>query len=429
MICVVGINHTTAPVAIREKFSSSDEEAVSLLKDLLSLSTIDEAVFLSTCNRSELYLVASVDNADEFRRDILERLRSWKNAKEEEMDCFYHYRNSHAVRHVLGVAAGLDSMVLGENQVLGQLKQAYRLSATRGMTGRVLDRLFHKAFESGKRVRTETRLNKGSSSVSSTAVELAVDTLEELHDKSALLVGTGEAGTLVLQTLSDRGCSRLYVTGRNPERSAELSAHYSAKSCEYGAVMERLHEYDLVIVSTSAPQPVIRSEQILRLSSELQSPLLIIDLSVPRNVEVPLECPALVHLYNVDDLQARAERTKARRSAEVEQAQLILNSQRDEFLAWLSSLQLSPTIHKLKQKTQSLYVEQLASLKKKIPAEEYQRLEEFTSYLEGRWLGLIIRNLRNLTEGGRNLGYIEMLHSLFQLEAQEENKDEMDGGR
>ncbi|MDZ7794490.1 MAG: glutamyl-tRNA reductase [Spirochaetia bacterium] len=428
MICVVGINHTTAPVAIREKFSSSDEEIVSLLKDLLSLSTIDEAVFLSTCNRSELYLVAGPENADEFRRDILEQLRNWKNAEEEEMDCFYHYRNSHAVRHVLGVAAGLDSMVLGENQVLGQLKQAYRLSATRGMTGRILDRLFHKAFESGKRVRTETQLNKGSSSVSSTAVELAVESLESLHDKSALLVGTGEAGTLVLQSLSDRGCGELYVTGRNPERSAEAAAQYGAKFREYGAVMESLHEYDLVLVSTAATQPVIRSEHILRLSSRLQSPLLIMDLSVPRNVEVPPECPALVHLYNVDDLQALTERTKARRSAEVEKAQLILNSQRDEFLAWLSSLQLSPTIHKLKQKTQSLYEEQLASLKKKIPAEEYQRLEEFTSYLEGRWLGLIIRNLRKLTEGGRNLGYIEMLHTLFQLEEQEKNKDELDGG-
>lgn len=429
MICVVGINHTTAPVAIREKFSSSDEETVSLLKDLLSLSTIDEAVFLSTCNRSELYLVASTENADVFRRDILEQLRSWKNAKEEEMDCFYHYRNSHAVRHVLGVAAGLDSMVLGENQVLGQLKQAYRLSATRGMTGRILDRLFHKAFESGKRVRTETRLNKGSSSVSSTAVELAVDTLEELHDKSALLVGTGEAGTLVLQSLSDRGCGELYVTGRNPKRSAEAAAQYGAKFREYEAVLGSLHEYDLVIVSTAAPQPVIRSEHVLRLSSLLQKPLLIIDLSVPRNVQVPSQNPALVFLYNVDDLQARIERTKARRSAEVEKARLILNSQRDEFLSWLSSLQLSPTIHKLKQKTQSLYEEQLATLKKKIPAEEYQRLEEFTSYLEGRWLGLIIRNLRNLTEGGRNLGYIEMLHTLFQLEEQEKNKDEMDGGR
>jgi len=272
-------------------------------------------------------------------------------------------------------------------------------------------------------------LNKGSSSVSSTAVELAVESLEDLHDKSALLVGTGEAGTLVLQSLSDRGFGELYVTGRNPERSAEAATQYGAKFREFGTVMESLHEYDLVIVSTAASQPVIRSEQILRLSSMLQGPLLIIDLSVPRNVEVPPECPALVHLYNVDDLQVRAERTKARRSAEVEKAQLILNSQRDEFLAWLSSLQLSPTIHKLKQKTQSLYTEQLASLKKNIPAEEYQRLEEFTNYLEGRWLGLIIRNLRSLTEGGRNLGHIEMLNTLFQLEEEEENRDDPDGGR
>lgn len=420
MICLFGINHTTASLEVREKFSSSDEEALGFLKKLLNLPEVEEAVFLSTCNRSELYLSVGTERIDEIRRDVLERLRVWKDAGDEEMDCFYHYRHSHAVAHVFEVAAGLDSMVLGENQVLGQLKQAYRLSATRGLTGRVLDRLFHKAFESGKRVRTETLLNKGSSSMSSVAVGLAAELLEDLRTARVLLIGKGKAGSLALQSLSDRGCSNMHVSGRNPENAAEATGRYGAEVCDFASAKERLGEYDVVIVSTAAPQPLIRSEDIARISPSGCDPLLIIDLSVPRNVELPSEHQKHVHIYNVDDLEDFAERTKARRSAEVEKAQRILEEQRADFLSWLASLELSPTIHELKRKTRSLYEKELSSLEAKVSPEEFKRLEEFVLYIEGRWLGLIVRNLRQLTEEGKNLGYIEMLHSLFELEGSDE---------
>ncbi len=422
MICVIGLSHTTAALETREQFFFDDADTVGLLHEILEMEHVEEAVFISTCNRSEVYLSVRKGELEDLRVRIVDCLQARSTASEDAGDSFYAYRHSHAVQHLLRVAAGLDSMVLGENQVLGQLKNAYRLSATRGMTGRVLDRLFHKAFENGKRVRTETNLNKGASSVSSKAVELAETSFDTLENKRVLLIGAGETGSLALQSLVDRGCRSIDVSNRDSDKGRAVADLHGVGTCPFEECVQRLYEYDIFLVSTSSPEPVLSAEAITGLASPEGKKRLILDLSVPRNVELPPELPEQVLVYNVDDLSSMAGHAREMRRHEAERAEEIVRSQRDEFLSWLSSLELSPTIRSLTEKSRSLYEKDLASLKKKLSEEEYCRVEEFTKYYEGRLLGLVIRNLRRLTEGGKHLAYIEMMHELFELDGRKNDE-------
>lgn len=416
MIGLIGLNHTTAPVEIREQFVLEEEESVRFIRDVRETLSVEEAVVLSTCNRTEIYFQTKVPSLDTLFEKFVEKLKSLKEINGNIRDHFYMHRDSHAVRHLLSVAAGLNSMVLGENQVLGQVKDAYRISSTRGLTGTVLNRLFHKAFEAGKRTRAETALNEGASSISYAAVELAVRIFGKIDDSPVLLIGAGETGELVLQSLVHRGCDSIFVTNRTFQRAREVAEKHCAEPCDYEQLNGYLEYCNIVLVSTGSKVPIITKEMMSPVVEKRNGrPLFLIDLSVPRNVEGGVKELEEVFLYNIDDLEEVVGKNYEKRQSEIEKAEEIIAGIQHDFFSWLKTLHLAPTIERLNTKIDSLYLKELTGLKNKLPENEYAKVEEFARFMKGKYLGLIVKNLKLLSNKGESVKYIDLLHNLFEL--------------
>ncbi|RKX73233.1 MAG: glutamyl-tRNA reductase, partial [Spirochaetes bacterium] len=302
MIGITGINHKSAPVEVREKLSFNEEEIVLFLERLTSETGVKEAVLLSTCNRTEVCF--NLPGDDHNAEKIVKALLASKNIDLEIKKYFYFYYDSHAVKHLLEVSAGLDSMVLGENQILGQVKDAYRISSTRNYTDTVLNRLFHKAFEAGKKVRTETGVNEGASSVSYAAVELAGKIFGRIGSTPILLIGAGETGELVLQSLIERGSTNIHVTNRTFGRAESLAKKYKARVVPFENLREYLAKCDIILSSTSAPYPIITTPLMKEVMKERKNRTgFLIDLSVPRDIEDGVRDIENLFLYNIDDLE------------------------------------------------------------------------------------------------------------------------------
>ena len=421
MIGLIGLNHKTAPIEVREQCSFTEEEVVQFIEKLERIDGLDETVVLATCNRTEVYFHLGRKEGDRDFESIIDSLIEFKNITADIRHHFYLYRDTHAVLHLFKVASGLNSMVLGENQILGQVKDAYRISSTRGLTGPVLNRLFHKSFEAGKRVRAETSLNEGASSISYAAVELAVKIFGDIRDCPVLLIGAGETGELVLKSMVDRGSESVYITNRTFERAVEVATKYRAETCRFEMLDDCLTNCAIVVVSTNSQTPIISHEQILRIVKRRNgSPLFFIDISVPRNVEESIKELDSVFVYDIDDLEEVVSHNYEKRREEIEKANRIIADIKDDFIAWFTALNLSPTIDMLKDKFDSLYTKELEQLQKKVSEDEYQRVEEFTRFLKGKWLGLVIKNLKKLSNNGKKIEYIDVVNSLFELKEQNE---------
>ena len=417
MIVVLGINHETAPLSIREKLTFSDEDNVLFLKELKIVVPHLEAVLVSTCNRTELYFSVNESCTYNYSKKFILLLLNNRNLDKESESNFYVHCNYEAVHHILRVASGLDSMVIGENQILGQLKNAYRLGAENNLTGTVINRLFHKAFEAGKKVRTDTEINEGASSVGFAGVELAHKIFGELENNPVLLIGAGETGELVLQSLKSRGSRYISIINRTKSKADELSAKFGVTAKDFDSLESALIESDIVITSTSAGKVLLDKDLILRVMKKRKKKLfLLIDLSVPRNIDEEIRDINNTFLFNMDDLSQIVEYNNKKRQGAVEKAEIIIDKISDEFMTWKNSLRLSPTINALKQKLLSYSENELSDLKKKTSKEEYKCVNSYSDFITKKYLGLIIKNLKKLSKNGTNLEYIELVNNLFELE-------------
>ncbi len=421
MIGVVGLNHRSAPVEIRERFAFEEPEIERFILQLREQEPFDEVVVLSTCNRTEVYFSSSKPCGQRDLSALQRFLCAFKQAGEQPAELFYGYLEQQAVAHLFRVASGLNSMVLGENQILGQVKTAYRLSASRKLTGAVLNRLFHKSFEVGKTVRTDTAINEGASSVGYAAVELAGRIFSSLAEHPVLLIGAGQTAELVLECLAQRGSRGLRVANRTAERAQELAARFGAEAVAFEQLAEHLLACDIVIASTASREPLLKQAEVRRIMQQRRSrSLFLIDLSVPRNVEPSVrELPA-VFVYDVDDLEGVVAHNAGKRQAEVEKAERIIEHSTREFSEWLSTLDLAPTIAHLKQLLDSISETELNGLRKKLPGETFQKVEEFGRYLQGKFLGMVVKNLKGLSQDGRRLEYIDLVNELFELRGKKE---------
>ena len=423
MIGILGLNHKTAPIHIRECLAFTEDEIVTICTEYRALKTDGEIVILSTCNRSEVYFSISRSCEQKDFRTLEGILLGLRQIDSGDLDkSLYRYSDREAVDHLFRVASGLDSMVLGENQVLGQVKEAYRISSSRKITSTIFNRLFHMAFETGKRVRSETRINEGASSISYAAVELASRIFSHLPDHPVLLVGAGETGQLVLQSLKERGCDHLHVANRTPERAEKIAADYGAESADFEDLSEALVHSDIVVTSTRSPDPIVTSDLLGPIMKKRRNrPLFCIDLSVPRNIEESVKNIAEVFLYDIDDLNAVVQHNYERRKKEIVRAEEIIEEKSKEFFAWTSHLGLSPTIKKLKTRLGTITSEELTKLSNRLPENEYSRVAEYASFIEGKYLGLIVKKLKDLSKNGQQLEYLDMVSQLFELERVEES--------
>jgi len=347
-LAVIGINHKTAPVEIREKFSFSPKQILEVNRALKEEGISSENLILSTCNRMEIYAVAG--QKSDFigaTKDFLSRFHNLRLADYENI--FYVYKDRQAIEHLFRVAAGLDSMVIGEMEILGQVKKAYQDARQSRSTGKILNRLFEKAFNNAKKIRTDTSIGRGAVSVSSAAVRLAKKILGDLSDKAALIIGAGLIGEQLVLYLKKNGIKNIMVANRTLEKAKILtdrfqnhglasdsqSHKFSATAVSFEDLKQRLAEVDIVISSTGAPHCIIRKVDMLELMPKRkQKPLFIIDLAVPRDVEEEVSKIDNVYLYDIDDLQKIVQQNISLRKNELSTCNRIIDQSCKAFMDW-----------------------------------------------------------------------------------------------
>jgi glutamyl-tRNA reductase len=414
MIGVVGLNHEGAAVEIRERFVFDEQEIEQFVVALRKTEPFDEVVILSTCNRTEIYFSSPKPCGQRDFGALIRFLCTFKRIEEDIRGLFYTLEEKKAVEHLFRVASGLNSMVLGENQILGQVKTAYRISASRKLTGTVLNRLFHKAFEVGKTVRSQTALNEGASSLGYAAVELAARIFTNLPEHPVLLVGAGQTGEMVLESLARRGSRHLHIANRTRRRAEELAERYGAETVAFDGLMDHMLHCDIIITATASREPLLRLDDLKEVMKKRRGrSLFLIDLSVPRGVEAAVRELDEVFVYDVDDLEMVLAHNREKRKGEIEKAEGIVDCHTAEFFAWLSTLDLAPAIARLKDCFESIPAAELEKLRNRLPSETYDRVQEFSDFITKKYLGLIVKNLKTLSREGRQLDYIDMVNNLF----------------
>jgi glutamyl-tRNA reductase len=347
-ILLLGVNHKTTPVEVREKIALSGgyKEPLAALKNIDGLR---EYYLLSTCNRVELLLVTEAESNVE--EDIIEFLFGGRVSGEDCQQYLYLLYDKEAVRHLFMVAASLDSMVVGEAQILGQLKEAYRHAAHFGCTGPLLNKLIHRSFSVAKRVRTETAIGSSAVSISYAAVQLAKKIFGNLGDKSVLLVGAGEMAELAAEHLVGQGIGSVIVANRTLDRAVDLAKRYNGKAVSMKELVAQLEYVDIIISSTGATEIILQKDEVKSvMRARMNRPLFFIDIAVPRDLDPRLNELENVYLYDIDDLSNVVEINKSERDKEAVKATRIVDEETLKFERWFVGLAVTPTIQALKEK-------------------------------------------------------------------------------
>ena len=343
-ICLLGLNHKTAPVEVREKLAFSQEELSEKLKELISLTHVSEGVILSTCNRVEIYYVSKdvARGKEEVERFLLRDNEGWRNL-------LYFKHGKEVPLHLFSVASGLDSMVLGEPQILGQVKDAYREATKAKTTSTILNKLFHWAFRAAKEVRRRTKIGESAVSVSYAAFELAKGIFDTFQDKNLLMVGAGEMIELALRYFAERGVGRIFITNRTFSRAQELSEEFGGEPIPFELFKSYLHRMDIVLTCTGAMEPIVSRGDIERAMKKRKGkPMFIIDIAVPRDVDEDAKHIDGVFLFDIDDLKEVVEKNLKERQKEAVAGKKIVEEEAEKFMAWLGSLEAVPVIVRVK---------------------------------------------------------------------------------
>ena len=411
-ISLVGISHKTAPVGVREHFAFAADD----LPPLLARLGADHAgaAVLSTCNRTEVYLASARGIGD--HRPIVALLSAIKGDVAMEGAPFFAVSGKDAARHLFRVAAGIDSMVIGESEILGQVRSAFTAATAANTHSPVLSRLFHSAIRVGRRARTQTNIGRYAVSVSSTAVALARQTLGDLSDKTVLVVGAGEAGKLTAGNIAGIGVGRMLVTSRSTERANDIAASLHGTPIAYDERGAAIADADIVISSTAAHDFVIDRAMIEgAMALRPSRPLLLIDIAVPRDVDPSAREVPGVHVYDIDDLQNVARQNLDLRRNEVGQAELLVEEEVTKFADWLRSLEVVPTVSSLRARAEAVRLAELERTLSKttMNAADRKRVEAMTAAIVKKLLHAPISRLKQPGEGER---YVEPARALFNLD-------------
>src|SRR5712692_8061369 len=353
-IVLVGLNHRTAPVEVRERVSFNAEQTQRAAEELRSRGILEETLVLSTCNRSEVYGVPP-EASRESAPGLSSFLSEFHAVRPEMLSgSLYHHYDREAVRHLFRVSAGLDSMLLGEAEILGQVREAYRFAHENGATGPVLNRLFQGALEVGKRVRTETELGTRPVSVASAGVKLAERIFGKLNERTAPVLGAGAISEQVVAQLRSRGIAHLVVMNRSRERAENLAQQFGGKVIAWGEWETALKGPDVVGASVSAEEPVLRREMLVRaMAARGNRSLLLMDLGLPRNIEAAAADLYNVYVYNVDDLTDIVQQNLNARESEVPRAEAVVEEHVGKFLSWQASVELVGLLEALRSRLRS----------------------------------------------------------------------------
>jgi glutamyl-tRNA reductase len=417
-LIALGTSHKTAPLALRERLALTDGAAEALLGELVAAPAIAEAVAVSTCNRTELYLV--VGDPVEAESLVLSKLARRAGIRPSELlESLYSLRNCDAARHLYRVASGLESMVIGESEVQGQVKRAYDLALSARTTGPMTNQLFRAALATGKRVRTETSISAGRGSVASVAVDAARAALGDLAARHVLIVGAGETAELTAQALHAQGVSTMFVANRRRDRAIALAQRFGGASGSFDALPGELERADIVIASTSSPHHLLGAEELgVVMETRRERPLLLIDLAVPRDIEP--ECAELsgVTLLDMDGLQATVKRGMSVRRAEAVAAEGIVEEEIQAFAGWLGQLEVTPTLRALRAQADAVVDRLLAENEGRWEAlteRDRERVETLARTALNRLLHEPTARVKAL-DGEQRHARLQLLRELFGLE-------------
>lgn len=372
-LVVLGLNHRTAPVEIRERLSISEDRMPDVLACLRDSGTT-ETLLLSTCNRTEIYAYAPTRAADSA---IIQRLgEACCVAPNDFVEYFYTLAGHKAVKHLFRVAAGIDSMVVGEAQILGQVKDAYSTACGMGFTGPVLNTLFQQAITVGKRARTDTDIGRGAFSIGSAAVHLAESIFEELRGRTVLIIGAGTMGELTMTHLSSSGVSNVIVANRTYEKAVDLAAEFGGRAIRFEEIPSALAAADIVIASTGSQEPIVDADMTAEaMRARRGRPMFFIDIAVPRDIAPDVQDIDNVFVYDIDDLQTAVDADAGNRQAEVKKIDSIIEEQVGEFMAWFRTLDAVPVVTALRDKFEKIREAELAKLHHKYPDLSQEQIE------------------------------------------------------
>lgn len=417
---LLGVSHRTAGVELRERLDFSSKGLADALARLAAQSSSSEAAVVSTCNRSELYVVA--DDPARARLELAEFFSQFHQVPSSELEPhLFDAVDGPAARHLFRVAAGLDSLVVGEPQILGQVKDAYQAATDQQSAGPLLNRLFHSSFAVGKRVRSETGLAEGAVSVSYAAASLARKIFGDLSGRRVLVVGAGEMGKLTALHLRSQGIQRIVITSRTMAHAAGLAETLGASAIEWDGLLPALREADIVVTATGSARPIVTRadiEGVMR--ARRNQPLFIIDIAVPRDVEGETGEIEQVFLYNIDDLQSIVQENLSRRSAEISRAEALVDEEVERFTTWLRSRGAIPTVVALRQRFEAIRRAELQRLDSKLaglPPEARARVDEITRLIVEKLLLTPTEQLKSTVDPDKVVAYTDALSRLFSLSA------------
>ena len=426
-VIAVGVSHKKAPVEVREKLAFNNTQLPILFERLKAKETIAGCVIISTCNRTEIYAVSK--DADAAMSEIWKLLSDESGIEIDQLqDYLYNLTCQQAIMHLFKVASGLDSMILGEQEILGQVVKAYQFACENGASNAVLNVLFQKALKVGKQAQTETRIGNGASSVGSAAVELARQIFVDIADCSILLIGAGEMGRLVARNLANNCASEMMVCNRSYDKAQEVALQFGGCAIPFEDLSECLSKADLVVSCTAASDYILTEKQLTSLMEMRYSKLIfLIDLAVPRDIDpesAQIEC---LHLYNVDDLQSIVDESLSERKQEAEKANRIVESAVTHFMKWLNSRAAVPAIKALCQKGEEIREAELEKALRKfgnLTAKEEKILRSMAHAITNRITNAPIVKLREYSQTDQGHMYAQVLLDLFGLQARMGDEDE-----
>ena len=428
-VALIGCNHRTAPVELRERLAFTTEQALDAASQLRQRGILEEAVVVSTCNRSELYGVPG-DTTARIAEVLEEFLTSYHGIPHGDLaGRTYRWMGADAIRHLFRVASGLDSMLLGEAEILGQIRTAYGRALDHGATGPILNRAFQGALEVGKRVRAETEVGARPMSVSLAGVKLGERVFGSLKGRSALILGAGEVAEQVVEHLRNRGIGNLLVVNRSFDRAKNLAARMGGEAVPWESLESAVSAPDIIVTSVGDAGTVLKREQLVRaLTARAGRPVFVVDLGVPRNVAAEAANLYNLYLYNIDDLGEIVEQNKRAREAEIPRAEAIIAEHVAKFETWRAALEASSIIDELRgrfrEEREALLRERLEAMQG-VSAEERQRIRSITEELIERVLAEPTARLRN--GGGGIRGQLRSVHALrrvFGLDKEGESGEE-----
>ena len=428
LILTVGLNHRTAPVTVRERISFGGGALGDALRQLSDYSSILGCVIISTCNRTEVY--ATVSEMDEGLTSIRSFLSRRSGLDISEISGFTYCHNLYdAARHLFRVTSGLDSMLLGETEIIGQVREAYRLACDYNTTNRILNTLFQQAIAIGKRVRRETGIDQNAASISYAAVELAKNKLGLLNGCTALVIGAGYMSELAMKHLAANGVNNIIITNRSFDRAAELAEQFAGKAVNFDELGNYLEEADVVISSTAAPHYVLKTADVSRVIANREGkPMVLIDLAVPRDIEGAVaELPG-VYLYDIDALETVVDRNLAERWQAAKHGEVIIEEELRSFIHWLGSQFVVPTITALVQLGEDIKRKELKRALNRlgqISEHDQKVISSLANSIVNQLLHTPVTQLKNYAATNEGHLYMKMMQNIFCLEVTEGKSEEI----